>query len=90
MKNLLVWIFFALMITQLARWKISLHLIGITGAVITMGLIVGPLLFLLAPLILLVGCARWLVRAHTLLQACAGTALAGSITVLTFWLFGVL
>jgi hypothetical protein len=80
----------ALMITQLARWKISLHLIGMTGAIITLGLVVGPLLFSLAPLILLVGWARWLVHAHTPLQACAGTVLAGSVTVITFWFFGVL
>jgi hypothetical protein len=87
---MIVSIVVALMITQVARWKISLHLIGMTGAVITLGLIVGPLLFFLAPLILLVGWARWMVHAHTLLQACAGTALAGSVTVVIFWLFGVL
>jgi hypothetical protein len=80
----------ALMITQLARWKISLHLIGMTGAIITLGIIVGTLLFFLAPLILLVGWAGWLVRAHTLLQACAGAALGGSISVVIFWFFGVL
>lgn len=80
----------ALMITQFARWKISLHLIGITGAIITLGLVVEPHLFFLAPLILLVGWARWQVHAHTPLQALAGTVLAGSVLVVTFWFFGVL
>jgi hypothetical protein len=78
----------ALVITQF--WKISLHVVGMAGAVTILGLVVGPLLFLLSPLVLLVGWARWRVEAHTPLQPLAGIVLAVSVTVAIFWLFGVL
>jgi membrane-associated phospholipid phosphatase len=71
--------------------KISFHLIGVAGAVTVFGILFGPLIgFLLAPLILLVGWARWLVRAHTPAQALAGTVLAVSVTITIFWLFGII
>jgi membrane-associated phospholipid phosphatase len=59
------------------------------GAVIVLGLVVGPLFYLLSPLVLLVGWARWQVRAHTPLQAFAGTALAIGVTVAIFELFRI-
>jgi membrane-associated phospholipid phosphatase len=71
-------------------WKISLHLVGIAGAVTVFTLLFGVRWLLLSPLVLLVGWARWQVRAHTLLQAIAGTALAVCVTIAIFWLFGVL
>ena len=71
-------------------WKISLHLVGIAGAVTAFVLMFGPLFLFLSPLVVLVGWARWQVRAHTLLQALAGTLLAVSVTVTIFWLFEVL
>lgn len=77
----------ATVITQF--WKISIHLVGIAGAVTAYGLIFGPLCFLLFPLVLLVAWARWKVGAHTPLQALSGTLLAVSVTCLTLWLFGV-
>ncbi len=70
-------------------WKISLHLVGMAGAVTAFVLLFGPLCLLLSPLVVLVGWARWQVRAHTLLQALAGTALAVSVTLALFWLFGI-
>lgn len=70
-------------------WKISLHLVGIAGAVTVFVLLFGPRLLWLTPLVALVGWARWQVRAHTLWQALAGTALAVGVTVLLFWLFRV-
>jgi membrane-associated phospholipid phosphatase len=70
-------------------WKISLHLVAMAGAVIVLGLVVGPLFYLLSPLVLLVGWARWQVRAHTPLQALAGTALAVGVTVAIFELFRI-
>ena len=70
--------------------KISLHLVGMAGAVTVFVLLFGPLFLLLLPLILLVGWARWLVQAHTIPQAFAGTFLATSVTIITFWLFGIL
>jgi hypothetical protein len=60
------------------------------GAVTVLVLLFGPLFLLLSPLVVLVGWARWKVRSHTLLQALAGTALAVSVTVTLFWMFGVL
>ncbi len=77
----------ALGVTQLARYKVSLHMLGITGAVLACWLFFGPLYLLLSPLILLVGWARWKVRAHTPLQALLGALVAIVVTVLTFWLF---
>lgn len=71
-------------------WKISFHLVGMAGAVTVFGIILGPLFwFLLAPLVFVVGWARWKVHAHTILQALAGTVLAVSITIITFRLFGL-
>lgn len=71
-------------------WKISLHLVGMTGSVTVLTLVYGPLFLLLSPLIILVGWARWYVHAHTVWQALAGAALAISVTLAFFWLFGLL
>ncbi|GHO78935.1 hypothetical protein KSD_67060 [Ktedonobacter sp. SOSP1-85] len=71
------------------RWKISLHLVGMAGAVTTFGLVLGALYFCLAPLVVLVAWARWKVYAHTIAQACAGTVLAVVVALIIFWLFGV-
>lgn len=70
-------------------WKISLHLVGMAGAVTVLVLRFGPLFLLVSPLVLLVAWARWKVHAHTPLQALAGTLLAVSVTVAIFWLFGL-
>lgn len=80
----------ALLVTQFLKYKISLHLVGMTGTVITLGQLIHPLLFLLAPLILLVGWARWLVKAHTPLQALAGFGLAVLVSIIVFWPFQLL
>jgi hypothetical protein len=69
--------------------KISLHMVGIAGAVTALSLVFGPLALLLSPLVVIVAWARWQVRAHTLLQMLLGTALAVSITIGIFRLFGV-
>ncbi|GCE14559.1 hypothetical protein [Tengunoibacter tsumagoiensis] len=71
-------------------WKISFHLIGMAGAITVVGLVYGPVFFLLFPLIIIVGWARWRVQAHTPLQALAGTAIAISVTVSVFGLFHLL
>jgi hypothetical protein len=70
-------------------WKISFHLVGMVGAVTVLWIMFGPLAAVLAPMVLLVAWARWHVGAHTPLQALAGTVLAVSVTVGTFWLFGI-
>lgn len=77
----------ATIITQ--YWKISLHLVGMAGAVTCFSLIWGPIFLSLSPLVLLVGWARWEMKAHTLLQAVAGTILAVSVTILIYYLFGI-
>jgi hypothetical protein len=69
-------------------WKISLHLVGVAGAVTAISLVCGPIFLLLAPLVVLVAWARWQVCAHTPLQALAGTVLAVAVTVATFGVFG--
>lgn len=78
----------SLLITR--YWKISLHLVGMAGAVTVFVLLFGPRFLLLSPLVALVGWARWQVQAHTALQACVGASLAIGVTVAIFRLFGVL
>lgn len=80
----------AIAITSLLRFKISLHMVGSAGAVTICTVMFGPLLLVLSPLVVLIGWARWKVRAHSAVQACAGTALAVLITLVTLWLFGQL
>lgn len=77
-------------ITQFARYKISLHMIGVAGAVTTCCLLVGPWPLLLAPLVPLTGWARWKVGGHTIPQAVAGTILALAVTLVVFWLFHII
>jgi hypothetical protein len=77
-------------ITQYWKWKISLHLVGMAGAVTVIVLTFGPLWLLLSPLVVLVAWARWKVGAHTPLQAVAGMALAVGVTFIIFWVFRVL
>ena len=78
----------SLLITR--YWKISLHLVGIAGAVTVFALLFGPRFLFLSPLVALVGWARWQVHAHTALQACVGASLAIGVTVAIFYLFGIL
>ncbi|WP_199615297.1 phosphatase PAP2 family protein [Paenibacillus alkalitolerans] len=80
----------ALVITHAARWKISLHLIGISGAVTSLALLFDPYFLLLFPLIVLVGWSRWMVNAHTPLQICAGSLLGIGVTAVVYMLFGLL
>lgn len=70
-------------------WKISVHLVGMAGAVTVCVLLFGPLLWLLSPLVPLGAWARWRVGAHTLLQTVAGMVLAVSVIVTVFWLLGI-
>lgn len=69
-------------------WKISLHLVGMAGAVTVFCIMLGPRAALLTPLVAIVAWARWKVGAHTLIQALAGTILAVSVTMTIFYLFG--
>lgn len=79
----------AALITQIAKYKISFHISALTGAITVCYMLLGPPFLLLYLLVFLVGWARWKVEAHSPLQASSGAALALSITLATFWLFGL-
>ncbi len=71
-------------------WKISTHALGITAPLVALLYLFGwqPLPFLV--LIPIVGWARVYLRAHTLNQVLAGTALGAISVVLFFRIFNVL
>jgi membrane-associated phospholipid phosphatase len=72
----------ALMLVFTTRWKISMHSMSITSAVVTMGLLFGLTVFLLlTPLILLVSVARVSLKRHSVRQVIAGILLGGSVTL---------
>ena len=79
----------ALAITHGARWKISLHVAGNAGAVTVLVIVFGWLALLFTPLVVLVGWARWHLRAHTLAQVVAAMLIAVGVTLAIFRLFGV-
>ena len=70
-------------------WKISTHAIGITAPLVALTLLYGNQTLPFLILIPMVGWARVYLKAHTLLQVVAGTALATVSTILFFHLFGV-
>jgi membrane-associated phospholipid phosphatase len=75
----------ALVVQFITRyWKISTHALGITAPLVALLFLYGrePLPFLV--LIPIVGWARVYLRAHTLLQVIAGSAL-GAVSVLVFF-----
>lgn len=79
----------ATVITQVAKYKISLHIDSAAGALTACCLLTGPFFLALAPLVALIAWARWKLEAHSLLQAICGAALGITVTVTTFWLFGL-
>ena len=76
-------------ITHLARYKMSLHLVGVSGSLTLCVLRFGAPALLLFPLLPVVFWARWKVRAHTPDQAATGSLLAILATVATWWCFGL-
>ncbi len=79
----------ATLITQVATYKISLHVDAAAGAVTVVCLLASPVLLVLAPLVVLIAWARWKLEAHSPLQALYGAALAVTVTVTTFRFFGL-
>ncbi len=71
-------------------WKISAHAVGITAPLVVLVALYGeqPLPFLL--LIPIVGWARVYLKAHTLLQVCAGVALGFAAVYSFFKIFKLL
>jgi hypothetical protein len=80
----------ATLITNVAKYKISLHIDSAAGAVTVCCLLASPMFLALSPLVVLIAWARWQLEAHTPLQAVCGAALAVTVTITTFWLFGLL
>jgi hypothetical protein len=79
----------ATVITQVAKYKISLHVDSAAGAVTVCCLLAGPIFLALAPLVAQIAWARWKLEAHSPLQAICGAALGVTVTVTTYWLFGL-
>ncbi|MEU9045555.1 MULTISPECIES: hypothetical protein [unclassified Kitasatospora] len=67
-------------------WKVSVHTAVLSGAVVCLGIALGPLWLLLYPLVAVVGWSRVVLRDHTTAQTVVG-AVVGALTAgLTFWL----
>ncbi len=65
------------------QWQISMHAMAITSAIVTMALLFGGTVALLfAPLIPVVGAARYTLRRHTIRQIIAGGIVGGVVTTL--------
>jgi len=82
----------ATLITQVARYKISLHVDSAAGAVTVLCLLTSPGFLALVPLVALVALvawARWKMEAHSPIQALSGAMLAVIVVIITFWLFGL-
>ena len=80
----------ATLITQVAKYKISLHIDSAAGAVTVCWRLSSPVFLALTPLVMLIAWARWKLEAHTPLQDVTGAPHAVAVTVTTFWLFGLL
>jgi hypothetical protein len=63
------------------RWKISLHLMAISGAITILILVMGFSMLILVPLIPLVIWARCRINAHTFAQTLLGSLIAVIITI---------
>lgn len=79
----------ATLITQVAKYKLSLHVDSAAGAVTVFCLLAGPGFLMLSPLVAVVAWARWKLKAHTLLQALCGLGLGVAATVVTYSFFGI-
>lgn len=60
-------------------WKISIHTSCVAGVVVSLALLVSPVTWWLAPLIVLTGWARVVLGDHTPAQVVAGTALGAVV-----------
>ncbi len=74
----------ATLITQVAKYKISLHIDPAAGAVTVCCLLVSPVFLALSPLVVLIAWARRILEAHSPLQAVTGAVLAVVVTLTTF------
>ena len=75
----------AVMLVITLIWKISMHSMSISGAVVLAGALYGPgTALLLSPLIGLVGVARIKLRRHTLAEVIVGGLLGAALTAAMF------
>lgn len=68
------------------RWKISAHMMGLTGPLVFLWPVLGLQILWLLPVILLLGWARVTLRAHDLPQVLAGAAAGVVLTLVQVWL----
>ncbi|MGA5822398.1 hypothetical protein ACPC54_31595 [Kitasatospora sp. NPDC094028] len=67
-------------------WKVSVHTAVASGAVVCLGIALGPLWLLLYPGVALIGWSRVVLRDHTTAQTIVGAAVGSLTAGLTFWL----
>jgi len=80
----------ATLITNVAKHKISLHVNSAAGTATACWRLSGPVSLALSPLVVLIAWARRILEAYTTLQAITEAALAMTVTITTFRLFGLL
>ncbi|MDQ6669992.1 MAG: phosphoesterase PA-phosphatase [Chloroflexota bacterium] len=66
------------------RWKISIHVAVVAGAVVILILVFGPTWLVLAPLVVAVGWARVILGDHTPAQSAAGCILGATVAAAMF------
>ncbi|MFJ2865505.1 hypothetical protein [Kitasatospora sp. NPDC087314] len=66
-------------------WKVSVHTAVAAGAVVCLGIALGPLWLLLSPLVAVIGWSRVVLRDHTTAQTVVGAAVGALTAGLTFW-----
>jgi hypothetical protein len=67
------------------RWKISAHMMGLTGPLVFLWPVLGLDLLWTLPVAFLLGWARITLRAHDLPQVVAGAVAGGGLTLLQGW-----
>lgn len=78
-----------IMLVVTTAWQISIHALGIVGAVVAIGAMYGTTVGLLfSPLIPIVCAARVVLHRHTIPQVIAGGIVGGTMTALLFSLVG--
>ncbi len=65
-------------------WKISVHVGVVAGTIVILAVLFGPVLLLLAPLVVLVAWARVELGDHTVAQVIAGGLLGGAVAAVAF------
>lgn len=67
------------------KWKISAHMMGLTGPLVMLSIIFNWYVFLAFPIVLLLGWARVVLNVHTFAQVVAGACAGALLTVLQLY-----